>query len=146
MKKQTIDLNASPICLTCGIRDDHTTDNGYCQNGHDDWLELKDVKEQNEHFCRGVLLIGLAANALTERFLNSRIKQFRIRETYWLYEFEKLPTIMESHSMNLKIETKSVRVWLSRCTIADGEPYNNRVQIDRLVDGVWKKDYSYQAK
>ena len=33
------------VCLTCGVRNNHSTDDGYCQNGHDDWLEYIDFKQ-----------------------------------------------------------------------------------------------------
>lgn len=46
-----------------------------------------------------------------------------------------MPTISSGHSANLKIETDTVRVWLSRCTLADGE--TQPVSIEQLRQGDW---------
>ena len=51
------------------------------------------------------------------------------------YELESMPTIHSGHFANLKIDTGTVRVWLSRCSIADGEL--DPVQCAVLEDGVW---------
>lgn len=50
-------------------------------------------------------------------------------------EIRALPTISQGHFSNLKIDTGTMRVWLSRCGLADGE--TQPVQVERLVDGVW---------
>jgi len=52
-------------------------------------------------------------------------------------ELEKMDTICESQADDLKFEAPNVRVWLSRCTIEDGEPFNNKVTVEKLVDGCW---------
>ncbi len=65
---------------------------------------------------------------------------------YTLNELQNLPNLGDSHFDNLKIETKNSRVWLSRCTVDDGEPYNNKVTVERLVNGNWKIIQTYQAK
>lgn len=56
------------ICVTCGVRDDHSNEFGFCQNGHDDWLELKDVQEQNEFFLRAAIRFGLTDSQLVRKF------------------------------------------------------------------------------
>jgi hypothetical protein len=143
MPKQII----SCVCMTCGVRNDHTHPDGLCQNEHDDWLQYKDVREKNEHFKRAMLLTGMSSKRLTQLFTDNGVKQFKIREdNYKLNELEKLETISQSHAMNMKVKTNTMQVWLSRCTIADGEPYDNRVQIDKLINGVWTKDKEYKAK
>lgn len=53
---------------------------------------------------------------------------------YTLAELEALPTLAVGQADDLKIETESVRVWLSRCTIEDGEPYNNKVTVEKLEE------------
>lgn len=54
-----------------------------------------------------------------------------------------LPTICTGQAENLKVETAAKRVWLSRCTVDDGEPYNDRVRVERLRGGRWETDEEY---
>ncbi|MCY4781768.1 hypothetical protein ORI89_19130 [Sphingobacterium sp. UT-1RO-CII-1] len=68
----------SCICLTCGIRNNHSEENGYCQNGHDDWLEYRDVLYKNETFKRAMSLFRLGEGDLTVLFATDTIKQFTI--------------------------------------------------------------------
>ena len=65
---------------------------------------------------------------------------------YTLNELESLPTLSVGQADNLKVDTGTVRVWLSRCTVEDGEPYNNKVTIERLIDGYWFAWHTYQAQ
>lgn len=65
---------------------------------------------------------------------------------YSLDVLQSMPTLATGKAANLKIDTGFRRVWLSRCTIEDGEPYNNKVTIERLVSGAWKIICTYQAK
>lgn len=74
MNKQII----SCICLTCGIRNDHTEPHGFCQNGHDNWLEYRDVINKNEHFKKALKITGLSAEEFTDVFMNNNIKQIKI--------------------------------------------------------------------
>lgn len=50
-------------------------------------------------------------------------------------ELLAMPTLEQGHFANLKIDTGTLRVWVSRMTIADGEL--DPVQVERLEDGVW---------
>jgi hypothetical protein len=50
-------------------------------------------------------------------------------------ELHALPTIRQGHFCNLKIETPELRVWASRCSIADGE--TEPTQIEWLQDRRW---------
>lgn len=56
-----------------------------------------------------------------------------------------LPTISVGQADDLKIDAGDVRVWLSRCTEADGEPYNDKVTIERFVNGRWICVATYQG-
>lgn len=60
---------------------------------------------------------------------------------------EPLPTLATGQADDLKVEGEDscgpYRVWLSRCSKADGEPYDNKVTIERLVDGIWVEDRVY---
>lgn len=70
----------SCICLTCGIRNDHSHPEGLCQNGHDDWLEYRDVKYKDEHFERAKRVFGLSGRELKKKFFDPEMKQIAIPE------------------------------------------------------------------
>ncbi len=82
---------------------------------------------------------------------------------YTLKQLEALPTLHQGHTDDLKIEThkgypfkesKGVRVWLSRLTVEDGQPYNNQVTVEeyreKKISGFdswqWVTVQQYQAK
>lgn len=52
-------------------------------------------------------------------------------------ELRKMPTIHVGNDSDLKIETNSVRVWLSRMGPEDGE--TEPIQVEVLQDGKWCK-------
>ena len=52
-----------------------------------------------------------------------------------IHELRVMPTLHSGHFSNVKINTGEMRVWVSRCTLADGEL--QPVQVERLIDGVW---------
>ncbi len=59
---------------------------------------------------------------------------------------ESLPTLATGQADNLKIDDgNGVRVWLSRCTVADGEPYDNKVTHERLENGRWLETDVYEG-
>jgi hypothetical protein len=43
----------------------------------------------------------------------------------------------------LKIDTGVTRYWLARTTTDDGEPYDHRVTIERLIEGRWIAVHTY---
>lgn len=63
-----------------------------------------------------------------------------------LAELEALPTISEGQADSLKIESDSERVWLSRCTVEDGEPWDNKVTVERLIAGSWIAVEHWEAR
>lgn len=65
---------------------------------------------------------------------------------YTLEELRKMPTLATGQADDLKFDDGIHRVWLSRCTVADGEPYNNKVSIEYYSNGVWKNFDEYQAE
>lgn len=67
------------------------------------------------------------------------------RVQYSIWELRDLPTISQGHTDNLKVQTENKRVWLSRCTIEDGEPYNNKVTEEELINGSWVTTATYKA-
>lgn len=68
----------SCVCMTCGIRNDHSTENGYCSNGHDNWLEYRDVIARNVWFYYFMNKFNLSADELTNRFMDSKVTRFII--------------------------------------------------------------------
>lgn len=64
---------------------------------------------------------------------------------YTLKELERLPTLSVGQAEDLKIETANTRVWLSRCKKEDGEPYNNKVTVERYIEGRWVTVKRYKA-
>lgn len=65
---------------------------------------------------------------------------------YTLRELRALPTLATGQADDLKVDEREMRVWLSRCKIEDGEPYNNKVTIERLRGGRWVETDHYQAR
>ena len=67
-------------------------------------------------------------------------------EVYTLAELEALPTLFEGQADDLKIEGGSVRIWLSRCGVPDGEPCENKVTIEEEDNvGNWNEVGWYEA-
>lgn len=69
---------------------------------------------------------------------------------YTLKQLEEIPTITQGQTDDLKLEELETRVWLSRMTIEDGQPYNNQVTVEQVkyINGVptWKTIKQYEAK
>lgn len=66
---------------------------------------------------------------------------------YSLAELKAMPTLHQGQYDDLKAEFDHVRVWLSRMTVADGQPYNNQVTVED-VDASGKRVTidTYEAK
>ncbi len=65
---------------------------------------------------------------------------------YSLTELQRIPTIEQGHTDDLKVQSRYLRVWLSRMTVADGMPYDHQVTVERYVDGVWTMEDQYQPR
>lgn len=63
-----------------------------------------------------------------------------------IHQIESLPTLNQGHTDDLKLESATSRVWLSRLTKEDGMPYDNQVTEEQLVNGKWETVRQYQAK
>lgn len=50
---------------------------------------------------------------------------------------DALPTIEIAQASDLKISHSNVRVWVSRCGLPDGEPYEHTVYIETIFLGRW---------
>jgi hypothetical protein len=58
---------------------------------------------------------------------------------------DRQPTLCTGQTSNLKLDDGQFRYWLSRCSVKDGEPYNNKVSIEMLTDGNWVLVDEYQG-
>jgi len=56
-----------------------------------------------------------------------------------------LPTLCTGQADDLKVETSTMRVWISRCTVEDGEPFDDKVTVERLRNGRWEVADEYQG-
>lgn len=56
---------------------------------------------------------------------------------YSASQLKEMPTLHSGHFDNLKVETPDTRVWLSRCGTADGEPYDDKVVVEKLKGCKW---------
>ena len=65
---------------------------------------------------------------------------------YSLQELQAKKTLATGQADDLKVETRTTRVWLSRCTVDDGEPYNNKVSVEKYQNGRWETIETYQAQ
>jgi hypothetical protein len=66
-------------------------------------------------------------------------------DRYTAKELRELPTLSEGHFDNLKIDTGKIRVWLCRCGVADGLPYDNMITVEKLRAGRWVKWDEYEG-
>lgn len=73
---------------------------------------------------------------------------------YTLSQLEAMPTLEQGHTDDLKVDELETRVWLSRMTIEDGQPYDNQVTIEKLEPrrgrpgngAMWITIKQYEAK
>lgn len=64
---------------------------------------------------------------------------------YSARELQRRRTKSVSQCDDLKIDTGSTRVWLSRCGVEDGEPYDNKVTVEKLRSGRWVTVDEYEG-
>jgi len=63
-----------------------------------------------------------------------------------LRQLKAMRTISQGHTDNLKVDTGTTRIWLSRMTVEDGMPYNNQVTVEKMKNGVWETVDEYRAR
>ena len=64
---------------------------------------------------------------------------------YTLAQLQEMPTIHVGQYDDLKKRWPDCQVWLSRLTVADGQPYDNQVTVEKLTDGRWVTVDEYEA-
>lgn len=74
------------------------------------------------------------------------MKRTPSNKRFSLRELENMKTLCTGQADNLKFDDGNIRVWLSRCSIEDGEPYNNKATVEKLINGKWKTIDTYEAK
>lgn len=57
----------------------------------------------------------------------------------------EIDTIRSGHDADLKIDDGQIRVWLSRNSIKDGEPFDNTIYVERNSDGRWVLSECYDG-
>ena len=59
----------------------------------------------------------------------------------------KLPTLSQGQTCDLKIDTGTTRVWLSRCDTLSGMPYDNQVTVELFLpgDSKWRTVDTYSG-
>lgn len=62
---------------------------------------------------------------------------------YTATQLRKMPTISQGQFDNLKSDDGKIRVWLSRCGIADGAEYDDQVTVEKLRAGIWTQIDQY---
>jgi hypothetical protein len=71
------------VCLTCGVKNDFTHPDGLCQNGHDDWLEYRDILNMStdvdsaKTIVRAMRIFNLSEEKLKELFVDKKVTQFK---------------------------------------------------------------------
>jgi len=64
-----------------------------------------------------------------------------------LKDLEKRKTLAVGQTDDLKIDTGTTRVWVARTTIEDGEPFNNRISVEKFnrKTGRWEIVDEYEG-
>ena len=59
-----------------------------------------------------------------------------MQREYTISKLSAMPTLCRGQTADLKVDEDGVRIWVSRCSIADGEL--DPVQFEVLRDGRWE--------
>jgi hypothetical protein len=97
------------------------------ENEVDVYVDSAKKNEAEELFFVGGLL---GRNATVGKTVDAD-KKYTAQELY------SMPTLQEGHTDDLKVETPDTRIWLSRMTVADGMPYDNAIEVEKLQNGNW---------
>ena len=65
------------------------------------------------------------------------------RRNFTADDLRDRPTLSTGQADDLKIDTGSTRVWLCRCGVADGMPYDDAITVEHLIDGRWVEVEQY---
>lgn len=86
----------------------------------------------------------MSALVFSEKYISYAVSQgFTELE---LSDLEEMPTISETQTADLKIETEDERIWLERTGVSEGEWCDNKVTVEFLLNGKWCTIVEYEAK
>lgn len=61
-------------------------------------------------------------------------------------ELDAMPVLAEGQADNLHIDNEDgVRIWLSRCGLEDGEPFENTVTVEAYNGNRWETVATYDG-
>ena len=66
------------------------------------------------------------------------VKEGILEKVFTDKEVRDMPTISSGQTSNLKYDDGKTKVWVSRMTKEDGAKYDNAIEIEKLVKGVWQ--------
>ena len=95
--------------------------------------------------CSGLTEEPTRIPIIDKNLLESMVRH-PLERRFTLEQLQTMKTISTGQADDLKYDNGKERHWLSRCTVEDGEPYNNKVTVEHLVDGKWVVTYHYQAR
>ena len=97
--------------------------------------------------CRAAAQNNLTPDELHKlKVVYNVVGQSIVAREYSLAELEALPTLATGQADSLKVDDEHTQVWLSRCSVADGEPYDNRVSIYHRFTTGWELVHCYPAR
>lgn len=117
--------------------------------GSDCVLDTPPPSEATNWWLYGILGTAVGAAVIGGVWYAGKKKSGRAHNPvgrYSLAELRRLRTKSVSQSGDLKIERGGVRVWLERTGVADGEPYDNKVTVEKYALGRWVTVDEYQAR
>jgi hypothetical protein len=93
------------------------------------------------------VLCGDGACVSWELLEQTREEASEFINLYTYEELTEMPSVSEGHFANLKIDTGRVRLWLSRCTAADGCPFEYPIEIEIFnpISGGWVQYADYPS-
>lgn len=77
--------------------------------------------------------------------MNDIVAHYRRKRMPNTEELEALPVLCQGQADDLHIDTGDIRIWLSRCSIEDGEPFVHTVHVELEQDGSWINAGSYDG-
>lgn len=145
----------SCICLTCGIRNDHSRPDGLCQNGHDNWLEFRDFKHNAAVVQAACDLSGMSREELKKLFMTPSVTYIRMYHDIWDeadaleaggYPFDWESVEVNDWEVNYRMKHMDKHVICKFCKktaimhpmetrlLSNGQPW-----LYRLCNGIWAK-------
>ena len=110
----------------------------------------------------GIRVLSKVSKQEIEDYIAFRQGDYRVKATIpdrlALKKLRGLKTLEQGHDSDLKIQNEFLRIWLSRLTVEDGQPYDNQVVVEMLLPKkifpelaseevmTWQKVDTYEAR